>query len=252
MDPFAHAFDERVFFPSAAHTEAVARLEYAVGSRAQFAVLTGELGSGKTFVWEMLTRQAPREKHAFVTFPSPPRMFGELVATVLRALGRSPEAGGSWRPLERALNSLPRTRRALALVMDEAQELTREFLLELRNMTNLSPCSLTVLLVGQPELRAKLKSLPQVDSRVGLRYHLGYLGPEEVAPYVRHRLSVSGARAEFDDAACAALAGCTCCSPREINFFAGLALARAGADERNVVTCEDVEAVAADVSLQAG
>jgi len=136
--------------------------------------------------------------------------------------------------------------------MDEAQELTCDFLLDLRNMTNLSPGSLTVLLVGQPELRAKLKALPPVDSRVGLRYHLGYLGPEEVAPYVRHRLSVSGTRAEFDDAACAALAAASSCSPREINFLAGLALARAASDGRNVVAPEDVEAVSADVSRQAG
>ncbi len=252
MDPFAQGFDERFFYPSSAHTEALARLEYAVRSGLPFALLTGELGSGKTFVWRMLVSRVPRDGRAFLAFPSPPRAFDEIAAQVLRTLGRSPERSGSWRALERALSSLSRTRRALVLVLDEAQELSRRLLLEMRNMTNLSPGALSFILVGQPELRVKVRSLSALDSRVGLRYHLRCLTHKDVALYVRHRLAVSGAGMEFDDPSCAALAAAGPGSPREINFLAALALASARAVGRNVVTREDVEAVADDASRQAG
>ena len=252
MEAFAQGFEEKSFFPSKVHLEALARLDYAVRSGMQFAVLTGELGSGKTYVWKMLARRMPRDRYAFVPFSYPPRRFGEVLTEALRTLGRALEGKSSWKLIERALLSLGRARRKAILVFDEAQELPSEFLLELRNMTSLSPGSLTILLVGQPELRARLKGLPPVNSRVGLRYHLRCLSSEEVAPYVRHKLSTSAVRAEFDDASCAALPRHASGSPREINFLAGLALERARADGRNVVTREDVEAVAADTALQAG
>ena len=85
MDPFGQAFDEKAFFPSAAHGEALARLDYAVRSRVPFAVLTGEVGCGKTFVWKVLVQRMPRDKYAFATFPAPTREFEELARSLCQA-----------------------------------------------------------------------------------------------------------------------------------------------------------------------
>ncbi|MEK6716360.1 MAG: hypothetical protein AABZ16_02575, partial [candidate division NC10 bacterium] len=55
---------------------------------------------------------------------------------------------------------------------------------------------LQILLVGQPELKAKLQlpQLHQLKQRVGLRCQIPPLTPEETRQYIRNRLRVAGAR----------------------------------------------------------
>ncbi len=52
--------------------------------------------------------------------------------------------------------------------------------------------ALTIILMGQTELREKLSSLPQFKQRVSYHYHLQNLDLEEVGEYIKHRLIVAG------------------------------------------------------------
>ena len=51
---------------------------------------------------------------------------------------------------------------------------------------------LTLLLVGQPELKNRVESNKQLNQRVNLRFHLDAFGLPDTQNYIRHRLSIVG------------------------------------------------------------
>ena len=86
----------------------------------------------------------------------------------------------------------------VVLIFDEAQNLSRSILEQIRRLSNLEADNqklLQIILVGQPELREKLKSpaLRQLRQRISVRYHMGPLEISEVGPYIAHRLNLAGA-----------------------------------------------------------
>ena len=85
------------------------------------------------------------------------------------------------------------------LIIDEAQDLSVELLEQVRLLSNLETNDrklLQIVLMGQPELRDRLNdhALRQLRQRITVRYHLTPLNRHEVAQYVHHRLTVSGAK----------------------------------------------------------
>jgi general secretion pathway protein A len=84
------------------------------------------------------------------------------------------------------------------LIIDEAQDLTRELLEQVRLLSNLETDErklLQIVLMGQPELRDRLNdhALRQLRQRITVRFHLNPLKRSEVGQYIQHRLQVSGA-----------------------------------------------------------
>jgi len=82
------------------------------------------------------------------------------------------------------------------IIIDEAHliEDTRTFE-ELRVLLNYvvdNKFTLTIILMGQTELREKLALLPQFKQRVNYHYHIQNLDLEEVKEYIKHRLLVAG------------------------------------------------------------
>ncbi len=47
----------------------------------------------------------------------------------------------------------------------------------------------SLVLIGQPELRATIRQLPQVDQRISLRYHLNALSHDETRRYLERQLA---------------------------------------------------------------
>ena len=119
--------------------------------------------------------------------------------------------------------------RHLVVLLDEAQQLDPASLDALKGLTNIASERqnfLTVILIGQPELRQRVRRLPQVDQRISLRYHLGALTQDEIEPYLRHRLEVAGyqGRFPFSAEAMELLHRSSRGIPREINRIGKLAL----------------------------
>jgi general secretion pathway protein A len=88
-------------------------------------------------------------------------------------------------------------RRRVVLLIDEAQNLPAATLEELRMLSNLETEKehlIQMILLGQPNLRNKLrrKGLEQFVQRVTVHYHLRGLAPLETSGYIRHRLHVAG------------------------------------------------------------
>jgi general secretion pathway protein A len=89
--------------------------------------------------------------------------------------------------------------RETVLIVDEAQNLTEDLLEQVRLISNIETDDrklLQIVLLGQPELRARLNShkLRQLRQRITVRYHLNPLTRAEVGQYIQHRLALAGAR----------------------------------------------------------
>jgi len=116
------------------------------------------------------------------------------------------------------------------LIVDEAQNLTKKALEQLRLLNNINSGPdelLKIILVGQPELLDKLQSpkLMQLAQRVTVEFHLGALKAEDALGYIRHRLSVAGAENEiFDKAAMYGIYYLAGGVPRLINTLCDYAL----------------------------
>jgi type II secretory pathway predicted ATPase ExeA len=82
-----------------------------------------------------------------------------------------------------------------------------------------------ILLVGQPELQDRIREHPHMDSRIGLRFHLGQFVEDQTEAYIRHRLRIAGAVRElFTSAACSTVHEVTGGTPRRINTVCDLSL----------------------------
>ncbi len=239
--PFDAATDPAFFFESDAHGEALARLFYFVSDRSMgLAALTGEIGSGKTMTLQVLLNRLRPDlyDHAVLFTASGPfeailgeingHLRGDAAGSGVPA-GRTAAVAEFRRLLREKIVALGRH---LLVVLDEAQFLEPACLDELKCLTNpvdggAPPVSL--LLVGQPELKEHLRSLPQVYQRLGLIYHLRHLQRAEVGPYLQHRLNVAGSpRTDLFAEGCADVlfefsGGC----PRQINRICKLAVDRA-------------------------
>lgn len=257
--PFENVPDPRFLYRSAEHEEALARLRYAVTARKGGALLTGDYGSGKTLLSRVLRRELHQDSRCQLVLITYPKLTGvQFLKEILYQLTGTEPRGDRTRLLRR-LDGLLRenARREVdtVLLIDEAQSIDGRVLLEevrlLLNFQSEDRFLLTVLFIGQPELRAKVEAVPQLKQRLAVRYHLGNLSAEETARYVRHRLTVAGARREiFSPQALRQVARYSGGRPRSINNVCDLALVVGAARGASTVDADLVGEVIAD--LEAG
>lgn len=199
-NPFNQTPDSAFFFPSEGHTMALDALLYATVQRKGFVVITGEIGSGKTTVVRTLLRKLGHTvKSALITNThlSPKG----VIALILEDLEIPYKEGSKDKLLIELKEYLIRQsmeEKNVALVIDEAQNLSPACLEEIRMLSNLETEKeklIQIILVGQPELRRKLElvRLAQFRQRVSIHYHLGPLSEEETKKYIVHRLNLARA-----------------------------------------------------------
>ncbi len=236
--PFSIAPDPRYLFLSERHREALAHLLYGLDAGGGFVLLTGEVGTGKTTVCRCFLEQVPAHCHVAYIF-NPKLTVAELLRSVCDEFGvaHRPAAAGAETvkdcldPLNEFLLRAHAEGRNCVLVIDEAQNLALDVLEQLRLLTNLETSEkklLQIILIGQPELRAKVAhpELEQLAQRVIARYHLAALSRVETAQYVAHRLSVAGLRGPlpFDGRVLGQVHALTRGVPRRINLLCDRAL----------------------------
>jgi general secretion pathway protein A len=205
-NPFSITPDPSDLFMSANHREALAHLLYGTGESGGFVQLTGEVGTGKTTLIRTLLAQQLENVDVALCL-NPKLTVEEFVAAVCDELHIDyPRPSTTLKPLVDALNThLLKTHaqgRQTVLIIDEAQNLSREVLEQVRLLTNLETHRhklLRIILVGQPELQRLLErqDMRQLAQRITARYHLKPLGRQESAAYIMHRLQVAGGRTDL-------------------------------------------------------
>lgn len=232
-NPFNITADPAFFFPSLRHEEAFNHLSYGISSRKGIIVITGEIGTGKTTLCRMLlNRLGKNVRTALILNPN----FSDiqLLSMIARDLGLE-HLKKNRLELTNTLNEflLEESSRGgnVALIIDECQHLNTRQLEQIRLLSNLETEKdklLQIILVGQPELNAKLghASLRQLDQRISVRYHILPLERQEIGSYIDHRLRTAQAdkRLHFTEEALNAVYTHSKGTPRVINILADRAL----------------------------
>ena len=250
--PFTLLPDPDFLYWSAEHKRAFAVLEYGILSRAPITMITGEVGAGKTTLLRALLGSVDDDVTiGLVSNAQGGR--GELVSWVLSSLDVPTEPGMDYvtmfRMLQDFLISEYAEGRRVILIFDEAQNLSREGLEELRMLTNINSNKdelLQLVLVGQPELRDMVlrPELRQFAQRVAANFHLTKMDGPTVKAYIAHRLKVAGGSGEeFSEDACERIAEATGGVPRLVNQLADIAMVYAWTQETYTVTRETVDLV---------
>ncbi|MFZ4854957.1 MAG: ExeA family protein [Desulfuromonadaceae bacterium] len=200
--PFTITPNPHFIFLSSIHREAYARLLYGVDSHAGFIALTGEVGTGKTTLLRTLLTQLDPEKYRSALIFNSCVSAEQLLASICREFGVEAEEQTRFGYLD-ALNLFlieqNGSGRTVLLVIDEAQNLAPEVLEQVRMISNLETERdklIQIILAGQPELNAVLKrhDLRQLNQRITVRCRLAPMKSDDVAQYIRHRVTVAGSR----------------------------------------------------------
>ena len=259
-NPFASGHQSRFVYPSPEHQEAIAHLRFGIENREPFVLITGEVGTGKTTaLYEVLAEWKSRVIVALVTNSALSR--NELLEEIALRLGFA-VPGGSTKPqllahLERHLLALRSKGERAILLLDEAQNLDRELLEEIRLLSNLEAQGeklLQVFLLGQPELEAKLTQpeLRQLRQRIAVHYRLTPLNADETERYIHHRIAVAGGHGAslFPRECCAEVYALTHGIPREINHVCSQAFLNAFVEDVRAVALSHVRAGADELEFK--
>jgi general secretion pathway protein A len=256
-NPFSIPPDPHYLYLSRGHQEALAHLQYGLAEAGGFVQLTGEVGTGKTLLVRTLVERLPEGVDvALILYPV--LTVAEFVAAICDEL-RVPHPRGqaSLKQLIDALNArLLQTHahgRRTVLIIDEAQNLNREVLEQVRLLTNLETTKqklLQIILIGQPELAQMLaqQDLRQLAQRITARFHLVALTRRENFEYILHRCRVAGAKAIlFDRKAMEHVYAASGGIPRLINVICDRALLGAYTHGKQVVDVSIVKRAAREI-----
>lgn len=255
--PFEGTWDTRYFFASREHDEALHRLLYLVEENTMnLGLLSGEIGCGKTLTRAVFSERLDPRKYRVVTLENSGFSFGDLLSAVLRRMDPALPSGGTkferCERLEGAIRRLHAEGRHLVLLLDEAQDMPAATLHELRWITNFNGggvALLTVVLIGQPELRPLVAGDAAIDQRISLRFHLRPMTVGDVPNYLAHRMRTAG-HADgrlFTEGAAVRLHEASGGVPRQVNRLAKLALEHAWLAGSPRVDVDAVSAVVRDL-----
>lgn len=236
--PFSIVPSAHYLFLSQRHQEAITLLQAGLGDGGGFALLTGEVGTGKTTVAKMMLSQLAQEISVGLIL-NPTFSSSDLLEAICDQFKITYPEQASLKQLSQAIYRylLEQESKGIQtlLMIDEAQHLSPDVLEQLRLLTNLEvgtfepitpvdqdpfdnddhhlasikPKSiiattgernsrklLKVLLIGQPELQAKLQTtqLRQLAQRITGRYHLLPLTDKETEQYIHFRLNKAGGK----------------------------------------------------------
>ena len=260
--PFQLNPDPAFYFESKGHGNALAYLKFGAHQGEGFIVVTGEIGAGKTTLVRTLLESLDPRRLVAAQVVSTQLEAGDLLRTILAAFG-VPTQGESKAQLIATLEGFltavaAKGRRAL-LVVDEAQNLDRVAVEELRMLSNFQLGNQGLLqsfLVGQPELRVLLqsKAMEQLRQRVIASCHLGPMEASETRAYVEHRLRHVGWNGfpSFDEQTHVRVHHWTGGIPRRINRLCNRLLLGAFLADQAAISADSVDRTALELGAEIG
>ncbi|MEK7236572.1 MAG: AAA family ATPase [Nitrospirota bacterium] len=200
--PFDNVPDPRFYVPCSQHDTAHKWLSYGIQTRKGMLLLTGDIGCGKTLLSRRLIVGLLPDQYDVALVANPALSPSELLDEVLSQFGLDlvQSKAGRLQILNERLQSNAQRGINSVLVVDEAQAIESiKGFEELRLLTNFQLNDrflLTVVLIGQPELRHRVAEIPQLNQRIAVRAHLGPFTAEETTSYITARMGAATHRTD--------------------------------------------------------
>lgn len=197
-NPFQITPDHDFLYMSDQHARALVYMDYAAWQPGGFVVITGEIGSGKTTLVKWLLKKSEGHTNNFhIEFTN--FTGNDLLNYLLRQVNIIPKKEDKISLIytfKEYLKRLSANGKPSVLIIDEAQNLTRDQLEDIRMLAALENQDgrplLRITLLAQPEFLCMMQSSEQFKQRVKLHYHLNGLSRKDVKKYIDYRLYKSG------------------------------------------------------------
>ena len=259
--PFQLTADSDFFFNSAVHKRALAYMRYGLTQGEGFVVVTGKPGTGKTMLVKQLVTTLNNENVTIGIMVSSQVGADDLIKIIAASFGLSYEGEDKSTLLTRIecflIQQAMEGKRVL-MIVDEAQNLPKDALEELRMLSNfeLSGKSLfQTFLIGQQQLSDALllPEMEQLKQRIVASYQLKPLNIEETKNYILFRLEKAGwqNKPQFDDDIFNIIFTYTQGIPRCINTLCDRVLLFGYLEELKVIDISAIDKVIADIEDEA-
>jgi len=260
--PFDLLPDPRFLYLSKKHDLALTHLEYGVTDNKGFIVLTGDVGTGKTTLINFFLKKIKAGVNTALIFNTnlDPTTFLEMVVRDFGLPTADSRRSTLYDSLYQFLLDENVHGRRSVLIIDEAQNMPRETMEEVRMLSNFETEEsylLQIIMAGQPQLRRRLNDpeLAQLTQRVSVHYHLSPLEKSEIGQYIEHRLKVTGYNSRdplFTSEAIKKIYEYTNGVPRLISSICDTALVYGYADEIKTIDADLIEKVINNRGLEPG
>jgi general secretion pathway protein A len=175
-------------------------LQYGIENCDGFTVITGEVGCGKTTICNALIRELDPAKSLAISLPIPPSNECQLLSAIGAHLHTPTIANESVEEIRTKITEKLRQERThgkrAVLIIDEAQNLELNSLETVRLLSNIERDDeklLHIVLVGQPELKKKLRKqcMRQLRQRISVYHDLKPLSFMDMKNYIQHRIGLA-------------------------------------------------------------
>ena len=258
--PFQLNPDPRFFFRSTGHKRAIAYMRYGLQQEQGFIVVTGDIGTGKTMIVNNLFGEIEEQNLVAAKIVSTNLRDVDLLRLIAAEFGLTFERktkASLLHDLEEFFKSARDAGKRVLLVIDEAQNLSRSALEELRMLSNFDYHGAPLVqsfLLGQREFRSVLRApgLEQLRQRVIAAYHLRPLAEAEIQNYIEHRLRTVGweENPAVDNVVYKRVFAATGGVPRRINTLFDRIMLNCYLDEAHRITFEMADAVCTEVEAE--
>lgn len=195
--------DPRFLYMSRGHEDALMMLHYAITRNKGAAMLSGPIGLGKTTVSRKLLELLDPVKVKMVLIVNPILTPVQMLQEILGQLEVPITTKNRQVLVQELHNTLLRyyeRGQRVVLLIDEAHLIrSAQTLEEIRLLLNCQMNDqflISLVLLGQPELRVKLAKVPALEQRMAVRQALKPLDAIETGEMIHHRLKVAGYASE--------------------------------------------------------